>query len=94
MNINADPTRTYILTGAALLGLLTLTIAFSYLDLGALNPVVTAAISIASTTLIILFYMNLHRSKPLLWVFVGAGFFWLGIMFTLALSDFLTRGWR
>ena len=73
---------------------LALTIASSYLDLGTLNLVVTTAISIASTTLIILFYMHVHRSKPLLWVFVGAGFFWLGIMFALALSDFLTRGWK
>jgi cytochrome c oxidase subunit IV len=94
MNINAAHARTYLLTGAALLGLLALTIASSYLDLGAFNPVVTAAISIASTVLIILFYMHVHRSKQLLWIFVGAGFFWLGIMFALALSDFLTRGWK
>jgi hypothetical protein len=28
-----------------------------------------------------------------LWVFVGAGFFWLMILFALSFSDFLTRGW-
>jgi cytochrome c oxidase subunit 4 len=94
MNINAAPARNYLLTGAALLGLLAMTIACSYLNLGTLNPVVTAAISIASTILIILFYMHVHRRQPLLWIFVGAGFFWLGIMFALALSDFLTRGWK
>jgi cytochrome c oxidase subunit IV len=94
MNINASPARTYILTGAALLGLLALTIAASYLDLGELNPIVATAISVTSAALIILFYMHVHQSKPLLWVFVGAGFFWLGILFVLALSDFMTRGWR
>jgi cytochrome c oxidase subunit IV len=86
--------RTYLLTGVALLSLLALTIAVSYLDLGAFNAVLATAISIASATLIILFYMHVHHSKPLLWVFVGAGFFWVGIMFALALSDFMTRGWR
>jgi cytochrome c oxidase subunit IV len=94
MNINTFPARTYIVTGVALIGLLALTIATSYLNLGMLNPIITASISVASTALIILFYMNVRQSKPLLWVFVGAGFFWLGIMFVLAFSDFLTRGWR
>jgi cytochrome c oxidase subunit 4 len=94
MKINISPARTYILTGIALIGLLALTIASSYLNLGMLNPIITSSISVASTALIILFYMNIRQSKPLLWVFAGAGFFWLGIMFVLALSDFLTRGWR
>jgi cytochrome c oxidase subunit 4 len=94
MNTNASPARVYILNGVALLGLLALTIAASFLNLGVLNAIVAASISVASTALILLFYMNVLRSKPLLWVFVGAGFFWLGIMFVLALSDFLTRGWR
>jgi cytochrome c oxidase subunit IV len=94
MNINTSPTRIYIRTGVALLGLLALTIATSYLNLGMLNPIITASISVVSSALIILFYMHVRRSKPLLWVFVGAGFFWLGIMFVLAFSDFLTRGWR
>jgi cytochrome c oxidase subunit IV len=94
MKINSTPAKTYIFTGVALLGLLTLTIVASYLNLGVLSPIVAALISVASTALIILFYMQVRRSKPLLWVFVGAGFFWLGIMFVLAFSDFLTRGWR
>jgi cytochrome c oxidase subunit IV len=94
MNINASRARIYILTLVALLGLLALTIASSYLNLGVLNPILTASISVASTGLILLFYMHVRRSKPLLWFFVGAGFFWLGIMFVLAFSDFLTRGWR
>jgi cytochrome c oxidase subunit IV len=94
MNINAASARTYLLTGVALLGLLALTIVVSYLNLGVFNPIITASISVASTALIILFYMHVRRGKPLLWVFVGAGFFWLGIMFVLAFSDFMTRGWR
>jgi cytochrome c oxidase subunit 4 len=94
MNSHASPARIYLLTGIALLGLLALTIVASYLNLGVLNPIITASVSVASTLLILLFYMHVRRIKPLLWFFVGAGFFWLGIMFVLAFSDFLTRGWR
>jgi cytochrome c oxidase subunit IV len=94
MSTNASPARNYILTGVGLLGLLALTIAAAYLNLGVLNPIITASISVASTALVLLFYMHVRRLKPLLWLFVGAVFFWLGIMFVLAFSDFLTRGWR
>jgi cytochrome c oxidase subunit 4 len=94
MNTKASPARVYILNGVALLGLLAVTIAASFLNLGVLNSIVAASISVVSTALILLCYMHVRRSKPLLWVFVGAGFFWLGIMFVLAFSDFLTRGWR
>jgi hypothetical protein len=38
--------------------------------------------------------MHLRYSKPSMWVFAGVGLFWLGIMFALALSDYLTRGWK
>jgi cytochrome c oxidase subunit 4 len=94
MNANASAARTYILTEIALLGLLALTIAVAFLNLGPLNAIIAAAISVASATLIILNFMHIRHSKPLLWIFVGAGFFWLGIMFALALSDFMTRGWK
>jgi cytochrome c oxidase subunit 4 len=94
MNTNSSHARAYLITGVALIGLLALTIAASYLNLGSLNPVVATAVSVASAALIVLFYMHVYRSKPLLWIFVGAGVFWLGIMFALALSDFVTRDWR
>ena len=56
MSTNASPARNYILTGVGLLGLLALTIAAAYLNLGVLNPIITASISVASTALILLFY--------------------------------------
>ena len=94
MNAKFPAARTYIVTEVALLAFLALTIAAAYLNLGPFNILVAMAISAAKGTLIILFFMHIRYSKPLLWVFVGAGFFWLGIMFVLALSDFMTRGWR
>lgn len=86
--------RTYTFTGIALLLLLGLTIGAAYVDLGPLNTAVSMSISLAKGALIILFFMHVRYSRPILWLFVGAGFFWLGIMFALAMSDYLTRGWR
>jgi cytochrome c oxidase subunit IV len=86
--------RTYWINGTALLGLLALTITAAYLNLGPFNTVVAMVIAALKAALIALFFMHLRYSKPLMWIFAGAGIFWLGIMFALALSDYLTRGWR
>ena len=85
--------RTYLINGFALLAFLGLTIAAAYVNLGPFNTVVAMSIALAKAVLILLFFMHLRDSKPIIWVFAGAGFFWLGIMFALALSDYLTRGW-
>jgi cytochrome c oxidase subunit IV len=80
--------------GAALLGLLALTVAAACFRLGPFNTIVAMLISLAKAGIILLFFMHLRYSKPLMWIVAGAGFFWLGIMLVLALSDYLTRGWQ
>ena len=86
--------RTYFFNGVALLALLALTIAAAYVDLGPFNTLAAMMIALMKAALIVLFFMHLRYSKPLTWVFAGAGFFWLGIMLALALADYLTRGWH
>lgn len=85
---------TYLINGVALLGLLALTIGAAYVNLGPFNTAVAMLISLAKGALILLFFMHVRYNKPIMWVFAGAGFFWLGIMLVLALSDYLTRGWH
>lgn len=92
--MNAPTARTYLINGVALLGFLALTIAAAYINLGALNTMVAMSISAAKAALIVLFFMHMRYSKPVMWLFVGAGFFWLGIMLVLAMSDYLSRGWH
>jgi len=92
--MNAPSARTYFFTGIALIAFLALTVAAAYIDLGPLNTAVAMAISLAKGALIVLFFMHIRYSKPILWVFVGAGFFWLGIMLVLAMSDYMSRGWN
>ncbi|MDQ6938679.1 MAG: cytochrome C oxidase subunit IV family protein [Verrucomicrobiota bacterium] len=85
--------RTYFFNGAALLAFLALTIAAAYVNLGPFNTVASMSIALLKAALIVLFFMHLRYSKPVMWVFAGAGVFWLAIMFVLALADYLTRGW-
>jgi cytochrome c oxidase subunit 4 len=92
--MNRPTGRTYLLNGLALLGFLALTIAAAYLNLGPFNTVVAMLISAVKAALILLFFMHLRYSKPVVWVFAGAGIFWLAIMFMLAFSDYLSRGWN
>ena len=83
--------KQYAQITGALLGLLLLTVGISYIDLGALNTVVAMLISLAKGALILLFFMHLRHGSGLVRITAMAGFFWLGILFVLALSDFLTR---
>ena len=91
--MNAPAPRTYFINGAMLLALLGLTIAAAYVNLGPLNTVAAMSISAAKGALIVLFFMHLRYSKPIMWIFAAAGFFWLAIMLALAMSDYLTRSW-
>jgi cytochrome c oxidase subunit 4 len=75
----------------ALLALLLLTVGAAYVNLGPFNVAVAMLISLMKASLILLFFMHVRQAGPLLRLFVFMGFFWLALLFTLSLSDFLTR---
>lgn len=81
----------YLFIFAALMVLLVLTISMAYVDLGPFNIIVAIVIAIIKATLVILYFMHVRYSSRVTWVFVSAGFFWLIIMFTLTMSDIVTR---
>jgi len=58
---------------------------------GSLNTVVALTIAVIKATLGVLYFMHVRYSSRLTWVIVIAGIFWLGIMFVLTISDYLTR---
>ena len=65
----------------------------AFVDLGGdTNAVVALLIAAGKALLVILYFMHLRYSRPLSWIFAGAGFFWLAIMLGLTMSDILTRG--
>jgi cytochrome c oxidase subunit 4 len=91
---HAHPTpKLYI---GIILTLMSFTVAtwlIAFVNLGILNPVVALTIAVIKAVLVILFFMHVRYSSKLTMVTVGAGFFWLMIMITLSLSDYLSRYW-
>jgi len=70
-----------------------LTVFAASVDLGIFNIVVALLIATFKGTLVVLFFMHLRYSTKLTMVTVIAALFWLFIMFSLTLTDYLTRHW-
>lgn len=86
-----NPLKLQIKITVALLLLLAATVACAYVDLGAFNTPVAMAIALAKAALIVAVFMRMRESSGLMRLALFAGVFWLGILFALGLSDFLTR---
>lgn len=91
MEAHITPVRTYFLVYLALLLLLALTIGLAFVDLGFLNEVIAMTIAVIKATLVILYFMHVRGSSQLTKLFVFAGFFWLLILVSLTLTDYVTR---
>ena len=92
------PTKFYVQVFGALLVLTAITVAVSFYDLGGgrlhyANAIAALTISVTKATLVVLYFMHVRWSSRLIWVFVGAGVFWLVILIGLTLSDVFTRQW-
>ncbi len=87
------PPWIFVLVFAALLALTATTAAVSYVDLGWFNPVIAFIIASTKMLLVALFFMEVRHSSRVTKITVGAGLFWLMILMTLTLSDYLTRWW-
>jgi cytochrome c oxidase subunit 4 len=85
----------FLIFGALIVGTI-LTYAAARVDLdhvfSGANTVVALTIAVIKATLVVLYFMHVRYSSRLTWVIVVSGFFWLGIMFALTMSDYLSRG--
>jgi len=88
---HADSLAIYIVIFVLLMALLVATIAIARFDLGSLNVVAALLIAVAKALLVILFFMHVRHNPRITWAFVAAGFFWLGILVTLTLTDYVSR---
>lgn len=89
---HAHPTRLLYVVIVSILATLTCaTWAIAFINLGIFNPVVALTIACIKAVLVILFFMHVRYSSKLTMVTVGAGFFWLLILITLSLTDYLSR---
>ena len=87
------PKSLYYAVFAALIVGTLLTYAAARVDMGALNNVVMLTIALTKALLVILFFMHVRWGTRLTWLVVASGFFWLLILFSITMADFLTRGW-
>jgi len=93
--MNQTPaSKRFLFTAGALLGLLALTIGAAYVNLGPFNTIAAMTISVAKAALIVVFFMEIRERGSVIWIALATGLFWLGIMFALSMSDFMTRGWK
>jgi cytochrome c oxidase subunit IV len=88
------PIGVYLSVFLALMVGTALTTWVAYIDLGRWNTVVALTIAVIKMLLVVLFFMHVKYAHGLTKIVIIAGFFWLGIMITLSLSDELTRGWE
>jgi cytochrome c oxidase subunit 4 len=85
--------KEYLLVYVALMLLLALTLGTALIDLGPLNAIVNLGIASVKAYLVLMFFMHLKGDKSVTRVFASAGVFWLAILFTLTLADYVSRGW-
>ena len=94
MSGHIAPVRSYVLIFTMLMVFTAITVAAAFLNLGPLNFPVAISIAIVKATLVILFFMHVKYSSQLTKLIIGSGLFFLLVMFSLTMTDYLSRGWR
>jgi cytochrome c oxidase subunit 4 len=95
--------RVYVVILLALLAGTALTVAASFVDLGAWrltptltiswNPVVALAIATSKAVLVVLYFMHVRYSSKLTWLAIVAGIFMFLTLILMTLSDYVSRAW-
>ena len=93
MSGHISPKSTYLTIFGALMVCTVLTVIAAFINLGNLNFPVALTIAVFKATLVVLFFMHVKYGSRLTKLIVGVAFFFLGIMLSLTLSDYLSRGW-
>ncbi len=87
------PAKMYVVIWAILMVLTATTVYAATLELGLFNIVLALLIATIKGTLVVLFFMHLRYSTKLTMVTVIASIFWLFILFSLTMTDYITRAW-
>ena len=85
------PPRSLVLTWIALLGLLAATLALAYVPMGIYNTVAGLGISAIKAALVVVLFMKLLDTSPIVRAAAAAGLFWLAFLFALSATDYMTR---
>jgi cytochrome c oxidase subunit 4 len=93
MSGHVAPKSLYYLIFLALMVGTGLTVLVARFDLGPLNNIVMLSVACVKALLVILFFMHVRWGSRLTWVVAGSGFFWLLILFSITMTDYMSRGW-
>ena len=93
MSEHISSARSYFLICAILLGLTVLTVQVAFVDLGAFNTLAALGIAAGKAVLVVLYFMHVRYAPKLIWVVVGSGVLFIGILLSLTLADYMSRGW-
>ena len=93
------PKKIYFMVFGSLLVLTALTTLAAYVDLDSLlgikllplNTIVALLIAVCKASLVVLFFMHIKYNSSLIKLAAVAGIFWLAILMTLTMSDYMTR---
>jgi cytochrome c oxidase subunit 4 len=94
MSGHIAPVRTYVLIFSLLMVFTTVTVAVAFTNLGQFNFPVAIAIAIVKATLVVLFFMHVKYSSHLTKLIIGSGLFFLLVLFSLTMTDYMSRGWQ
>ncbi|HVC19495.1 MAG TPA: cytochrome C oxidase subunit IV family protein [Vicinamibacterales bacterium] len=85
------PKSTYYAIFIILLVMTYTTVQVAYFDLGPWNPVAALVIAFFKASLVVLFFMHGKYSSKLIKLVILGALFWLGIMLSFTMMDYLTR---
>jgi caa(3)-type oxidase subunit IV len=77
----------------ALYLLLALTSGLAFLPFEQWDWLISLVIAFIMTGLILLFFMKVKYSEPLIWLTSAAGFTWLNLLILLVILDYVSRPW-
>ncbi len=92
MSGHVVPLRIYFAIFGTLMVLTGVTVWVAFHNLGQWNAVLALCIATFKAVLVILYFMHARYSSRLTWLIILAGFFWLGILLVLTMTDYVTRG--
>jgi cytochrome c oxidase subunit 4 len=75
----------------ALMGLLSLTLVLAYVPMGLLTPTAGIVIAFVKAGLVVMLFMELARSRPVIRLAAMSGLVFLTVLFALTLADVLSR---
>jgi caa(3)-type oxidase subunit IV len=94
MKTKTPPRNILIGVWLVLMGLMLANFALSYFNLGAVDTAMSLVVAFSQMIIVLIFFMRLHAGSNIIRVVAGTGYFWLWIIFTLVLADYLTRQWH